>query len=296
MSITIHAHHRDLKCEDRHFHFSIQRGYKDLHVMAVLDGHGGNEAVLKVTYDVKEHLQSNLSSETKSIPDILRESIRVSGDNVKDMISGCVLTILIYEEMNSIVHVGNIGDVGAFLINTEDTLQLHTSHRLSDSSEERSMITERGGVLQYATDSNGISGGPLRVWPGGLAVSRSLGDNDCPHVSKVPSITSFCIPTTIFTIVLGSDGVWDALNVKKVRKIIRESKHNPASRIVDLAWRKRALDDISCIVLQKGIFPTRSFSLTSISSWLSMSSSSSPQSSPSPERQQMKKTFFPVEL
>lgn len=50
------------------------------------------------------------------------------------------------------------------------------SHRLEDNKAERERVLAGGSeVAQSEVDGNPV--GPLRVWPGGLAMSRTLGDH-----------------------------------------------------------------------------------------------------------------------
>lgn len=52
---------------------------------------------------------------------------------------------------------------------------LTTSHRLDDSLAEQKRVQEAGSeVSQSAIDGKPV--GPLRVWPGGLAMARTIGD------------------------------------------------------------------------------------------------------------------------
>ncbi len=51
------------------------------------------------------------------------------------------------------------------------------NHRLDDNKAERQRLAELGRELS----SSAVEGrpvGPLRVWPGGLAMSRTLGDHE----------------------------------------------------------------------------------------------------------------------
>ena len=56
-------------------------------------------------------------------------------------------------------------------------VQVSGNHRLDDNKAERQRLSELGRELS----SSAVEGrpvGPLRVWPGGLAMSRTLGDNE----------------------------------------------------------------------------------------------------------------------
>ena len=68
---------------------------------------------------------------------------------------------------------------------------------------------------------SGEPGGPLRAWPGGLAVCRTIGDADCAAAcSAVPALRTFTLDLSQSlgaALVLASDGVWDSLTHEKVR-------------------------------------------------------------------------------
>lgn len=58
------------------------------------------------------------------------------------------------------------------------------NHRLDDNKAERARCLEAGCEVSSSC-LEGRPVGPLRVWPGGLAMSRTLGDHDVRpcHVS-----------------------------------------------------------------------------------------------------------------
>ena len=59
------------------------------------------------------------------------------------------------------------------------------NHRLEDNKAEQKRLIELGRELS----SSAVEGrpvGPLRVWPGGLAMSRTLGDAEVSHAAPPP--------------------------------------------------------------------------------------------------------------
>ena len=61
--------------------------------------------------------------------------------------------------------------------------QVSGNHRLEDNKAEQKRLTELGRELS----SSAVEGrpvGPLRVWPGGLAMSRTLGDAEVSRVHR----------------------------------------------------------------------------------------------------------------
>lgn len=59
-------------------------------------------------------------------------------------------------------------------------MQVSGNHRLDDNKVERARCVEAGREV-VSSCLEGRPVGPLRVWPGGLAMSRTLGDHEvCP--------------------------------------------------------------------------------------------------------------------
>lgn len=296
MTFSLNTGAHVLRHEDRMFHCFVPEAEGDgVYAMAVLDGHGGDEAVCTVHALLRDTLQERIRASSKDLPQALETCLRDAAAAVQSLVSGCVLTLCTFTIRTSTIHCANVGDAGAYLFTDDGAVQLHVSHRLSDSAEERVAAERRGGTIRYATDSHGSPRGPLRIWPGGLAVARSLGDADCAHIAQTPSIASLHVPHAEFSVVVASDGVWDALSTAQVCKSLR--KGYPAVRIAGRAWQKRPGDDVTCIVLQKKRASSPSAALGRIGSWLSLASSSSASSPPdSPEHPDAPRMMFPVEL
>ena len=102
------------------------------------------------------------------------------------------------------------------------------------------------------------AGGPLRCWPGGLAVCRAIGDADCgAAICAVPAVHTVTCDTTASggALIICSDGVWDALTQDKVAKYTRDcaTASEAAERVVDKATKARGLrDDITAAVAWLG--------------------------------------------
>ena len=95
-----------------------------------------------------------------------------------------------------LVTVANIGDSSAVLDTGCSMLELTTSHRIDASAQEQARLREAGCTvasmgfhLQGPATAGEPGVGPLRVWPGGLCVARSIGDADAgPEIIPIPSI------------------------------------------------------------------------------------------------------------
>ena len=71
---------------------------------------------------------------------------------------------------------------------------------IDNNADERDRITALGGEIAQAADLAGNPGGPLRAWPGGVAVARTIGDSDCSTkegvllVSHIPAFWTVDMP------------------------------------------------------------------------------------------------------
>ena len=139
------------------------------------------------------------------------------------------------------LYVANVGDSRAVLgrVNNPDLSVFHVDlskdHKPSRSSETMRILSAGGSVQASHISSNKclVSVGPLRVWPGGLSVSRGIGDFSLKAnkelekqgvrgdlISPYPEIryttTSICDQF----LVIACDGVYDVLSSEEVVKFI----------------------------------------------------------------------------
>eukprot|EP00803_Ostreobium_quekettii_P005450 evm.model.scf_764.4 EVM.evm.TU.scf_764.4 scf_764:35360-39380(-) len=183
----------------------------------------------------------------------------------QNIVSGTTVTVAVV--VGWLLTVANIGDSLAFLRTAGRVYPMTANHRLASNSSEVSRLKNAG--VQVARVSQGLDGpaaedgtgfGPLRAWPGGLAVGRSLGDIDaCPEVVCRPHIKQVVVHSELGArLVVASDGLWDMLKPKKVMSIIKTPTVDRAStKLVSTAKRAGGgvlHDDISVLVLD--IVPT----------------------------------------
>lgn len=111
--------------------------------------------------------------------------------------AGTTVTCLLV--VGQLLTIANIGDSEAWMDTGSTPVCLIHSHRLQENKAERERlkaanveIAQLGFHLQGPARGSEIGVGPVRLWPGGLCVSRSVGDLDSgaevlplPHIKQV---------------------------------------------------------------------------------------------------------------
>ena len=266
--------------------FVIQNEYKlpDFNIFTVLDGHGEyghlvSRFVTKyfVTFFKKNKKMKVLKSEDevyyrlkKNDYDILKRVYKhAEKDIIKSQIDAkfsgttCVMVFQIGEK----IICANVGDSRAIMVKGEKAniiIPLSKDQKPNDPEEKKRIESQNGEVDQMEED--GEKTGPFRVWAKGqlypgIAMSRSIGDFVASNLGVIPE--PVCLEETVDKdtkfIVLGSDGIWEFLENKKVAEIVLPfyEKNNPEGACKALIkeatelWNKEdiVVDDITCIVV-----------------------------------------------
>ncbi|CAI9779106.1 unnamed protein product [Fraxinus pennsylvanica] len=129
---------------------------------------------------------------------------------------------------------------------------LTVDHRLEENADERARVTESGGEVGRLSIFGGTEIGPLRCWPGGLCISRSIGDIDVGEfIVPVPYVKQVKLSNGGGRLIIASDGIWDALSSEMAAESCRGLPAELASRlVVKEALKKCGLrDDTTCVVV-----------------------------------------------
>ncbi|KAG4391928.1 hypothetical protein GLYMA_04G038000v4 [Glycine max] len=232
---------------------------KSEQAMSLFDGHNGSAAAIYA----KENLLNNVLSAIPS--DLNRDEwvaalpralvagfVKTDKDfQEKAQTSGTTVTFMITEGW--VVTVASVGDSRCILEPSEGGIYyLSADHRLESNEEERVRITSSGGEVGRLNTGGGTEVGPLRCWPGGLCLSRSIGDMDVGEfIVPVPHVKQVKLSTAGGRIILSSDGVWDALSAEMALDCCRGmSPEAAATHIVKESVQAKGLrDDTTCIVI-----------------------------------------------
>ncbi|KAL4855356.1 putative protein phosphatase 2C 15 [Chlorella vulgaris] len=135
---------------------------------------------------------------------------------LKGILAGCTATLVL--QYGWLLTCVNLGDSRAILDTGLESVQLTVDHRVATHKGERRRVEAMGnniapidftGSGPATRQDNGV--GPLRIWPGGLCLSRAIGDFDVgDSVIPFPHIMQVLVPPTGARLLVASDGVWDA--------------------------------------------------------------------------------------
>ncbi|KAG6786523.1 hypothetical protein POTOM_008129 [Populus tomentosa] len=228
-------------------------------VFGLFDGHNGSAAAIYT----KENLLNNFIAAMP--PDLNREEwvaalpralvagfVKTDKDfQQRARTSGTTVTFAVIEGL--VITVASVGDSRCILESAEgDLYYLSADHRLECNEEERERITASGGEVGRLNTGGGAEIGPLRCWPGGLCLSRSIGDVDVgEYIVPVPYVKQIKLSTGGGRLIISSDGVWDALSDEVALDCCRGMPvEAAAAQIVKEAVQVKGLrDDTTCIVI-----------------------------------------------
>ncbi|KMZ67342.1 putative Protein phosphatase [Zostera marina] len=228
-------------------------------VFAIFDGHNGSGAAIyskeNLLNNVLKAIPMNLSREEwiSALPRALVAGfVKTDIDfQEKSRYSGTTVTFVIVEGW--IVTVASVGDSRCILESAEGAVYfLSADHRLDVNEDEVKRITECGGEVGRLNTGAGTEIGPLRCWPGGLCLSRSIGDFDVgEYIVPIPHVKQVKLSNAGGRLIISSDGVWDALTPEIAIKCSNGlPAETAATQIVKEAVLVDGLrDDTTCIVV-----------------------------------------------
>ncbi|GAX80484.1 hypothetical protein CEUSTIGMA_g7922.t1 [Chlamydomonas eustigma] len=264
---------RAIKGEDVMFVHDLGNSYSESMLYVISDGHAGVDAAQFIESTFLPTLLSRLPPEFPNLAqtpdlgpfsDLIRRALcdtfmlvdaewLEKGDN-----SGATLTVAMVIE-GTLLTVANVGDSDAVLDTGTSMLEVTFSHRIQGCSVEQQRLEKAGcrmaqlGFHLQGPAKPGEPGvGPLRIWPGGLCVSRSIGDADAgPEIIPIPHIRQVLIPQEGCRVIMASDGLWDVLTLSKAVKMTRskDAATAAAALLSAVTCQSRFNDDTSIIVL-----------------------------------------------
>ena len=210
---------RQRKAEDTLSHLQTHIGGSPFALFLVADGHGGAATAHHLRGHLLERSAAKASSaapaDVEAACTACFKEIHAETQGPKFEQSGATCTVIVVNMETAAITCANVGDSQAFLVEEEGDLveELTVMHRF-DSQTERERAVRNGAHLGQATHpATKRPYGPLRAWPGGLGMSRAIGDADCSvWLTADPSVRTRAMPASGCSVVLATDGVWDSLD------------------------------------------------------------------------------------
>ncbi|KAK1370747.1 PPM-type phosphatase domain-containing protein [Heracleum sosnowskyi] len=243
----------ELKCER-----ILENASTPFSVFGIFDGHNGISAAIYT----KENLLNNVLSAIpqgiskeewlQALPQALVAGF-VKTDiefQQKGETSGTTVTFVVIDGLT--VTVASVGDSRCILDAQGGVVVLTVDHRLEENVEERERVTASGGEVGRLNVFGGNEVGPLRCWPGGLCLSRSIGDTDVGEfIVPVPHVKQVKLPNAGGRLIIASDGIWDSLSSDMAAQACRGLPVELSAKlVVKEALRSRGLkDDTTCLVV-----------------------------------------------
>ncbi|XP_058087985.1 probable protein phosphatase 2C 15 [Magnolia sinica] len=228
-------------------------------VFAIFDGHNGNAAAIFTRENLLNHvlgaIPRGLGREEwlQALPRALVAGFVKTDKEFQSRgeTSGTTVTFVIIDGWT--VTVASVGDSRCILDAQGGVVTLLTvDHRLEENAEERERVTASGGEVGRLSIVGGVEVGPLRCWPGGLCLSRSIGDMDVGEfIVPIPYVKQVKLSNAGGRLIIASDGIWDAISSEMAAKSCRGLPAELAARqVVKEALRSRGLkDDTTCIIV-----------------------------------------------
>jgi serine/threonine protein phosphatase PrpC len=226
---------------------------------AIFDGHNGSGAAMYAKENLLNNVcgaippQLNRDEWVSALPRALVAGFVKTDKDFQEraQTSGTTVTFAIVEGW--VVTVASVGDSRCVLESSDGEIHyLSADHRLECNEEERERVTASGGEVGRLNTGGGTQIGPLRCWPGGLCLSRSIGDMDVGEfIVPVPYVKQVKLPSAWGRLIIASDGVWDAISAETAFDSCRRMPPDiAAAQIVKEAVQLKGLrDDTSCIVI-----------------------------------------------
>ncbi|TMW89213.1 hypothetical protein EJD97_017494 [Solanum chilense] len=228
-------------------------------VFAIFDGHNGTAAAVYSRDHLLNHVLGAIpcglgrDEWLQALPRALVVGFVKTDKEFqkKGQTSGTTATFVIVDRWT--VTVASVGDSRCILETQGGAVsELTVDHRLEENAEERERVTASGGEVGRLCLFGGTEIGPLRCWPGGLCLSRSIGDMDVGEfIVPIPYVKQVKLSTVGGRLIIASDGVWDAVSSDMAAKSCHGLPAELAARqVVKEALRTRGLkDDTTCIVV-----------------------------------------------
>ncbi len=258
------GYQRSLKGEDCYATRQEFIGGDSISFILVADGHGGRQVSSYISSRLLERVCTNavdgsadsLNAACSAAFKQVHQEVCSPNFDSGESKAGSTLTVVCVNVTRGEVSTWNVGDSMALLVENDGYVELGVTHRLEESTDEQERVVAKGATLGRAVGPDGQPGGPIRAFPGGLAVTRGIGDADCEaFVVPEPAFVTRQAHAMGGALLACSDGVWDHLSAEEAAAVLFSGKYSDgktaAAQVVKTAIAKTGITDdtTACVIL-----------------------------------------------
>ena len=223
--------------------------------MGVFDGHDGDQCATFLQHELHGALARHDAFHAdmrRAVAAAFRQTDDAVCENLRDAddASGSTAVVALFDGRSRTLVVAHAGDSRAVLsVSGGCALPLTQDHRLTLPDELARIRSAGGLVVNHRLN-------------GTLAVSRSFGDvrhkaqpGRAPTVTATPEVTIRALDAEDEFVVLGCDGLWDALSMQTVTNFVRgelnahRDLQRAAKAVTEEALRRGSVDNVSVIIV-----------------------------------------------
>ncbi len=231
--------------EDRFVAEFVDLGTVRGHLLAVLDGHGGEAAAEACARSMSRALRAAGGADAEGA---LRAAVEDLVRLTEGFDAGTTLAAALVQESVARVAVAVLGDSAVVAVDSRGRAEVSPEHNARTNAAEREAAVRRGGVWEES--------GYLRN-PGsgyGVQLTRALGDAGMgPVLSRIPEVYSVDLgPDSV--VVLATDGVFDPSHAgsgnvaEQILRLRGPQCSLDARQIVEWAARRGLQDNATAVV------------------------------------------------
>ncbi len=191
--------------EDRVVAERVRLADRDVWILAVLDGHGGDGAAHACAAALPTLLQESWHDADGSMSEALNLTVGKLAELADKAEGGTALSVAIVDERASAVCAATVGD-SPIVVETADGDLWSPSRHHASNREQRQRAIARGAVFQGGYLFNRARDGEADKERGAIILCRALGAGRFPFVDATPDSEMMDVGPRSFVLV-GSDGL-----------------------------------------------------------------------------------------
>jgi serine/threonine protein phosphatase PrpC len=224
--------------EDRHIDVYSEQVFINGFLMAVFDGHCGDQvSELAVQALVPEFIAAR-QSHPNNIKKALQQVVAKLVELAKDKKAGSTVSIVFVPRSMRSAYVAILGDSPIVIVGKWRVFfgELHNTYNNREVAAALAQGMPFDG--QYLVARSGR----------GLAVTRAIGDNDFPLLNRTPVIRQVMLGASS-SILVGTDGLIEGDQRAELKKIAARLKEGASAKdLVEEAAKRGSRDNITAIV------------------------------------------------